>query len=71
MSDAPLLQAELTDGGLWRVWCKYCERYHHHGPQPGHRLAHCAPATPYTVTGYTLVNPNRITDSRESGEETK
>ena len=39
-SDAPTLLAE-ADGNMWRVFCPFCERYHRHSPEPGHRTAHC------------------------------
>jgi hypothetical protein len=58
MSRAPELQAERAEGGLWRVWCCYCGRYHHHSPEPGYRAAHCCePRSLYTPTGYVLLEP--------------
>ena len=36
----PVLEAEPVGRGKgrrWRVWCVYCERYHHHEPQPWFR----------------------------------
>jgi hypothetical protein len=55
--DAPTLGAkEFEEDGVkvWLVWCKYCRRWHVHGPGEGHRLAHCKQRTPYTATGYNL-----------------
>ena len=50
----PTLPACPTEHG-WRVWCCYCKRWHQHGAQPGHRVAHCHVATsPYKATGYVL-----------------
>ena len=53
----PTLAAkEVEEDGVkvWLVWCKYCRRWHAHGPGKGHRVAHCKPRTPYTATGYNL-----------------
>ena len=50
----PVLPAYPTEHG-WRVWCRYCHRWHQHGAQPGHRVAHCHVTTsPYRSTGYIL-----------------
>ena len=51
---APSLPAYPTAHG-WRVWCCYCDRWHQHGAQPGHRAAHCfVVSSPYRQTGYIL-----------------
>jgi hypothetical protein len=55
--DAPTLGAkEVEEEGVkvWLVWCRYCQRWHAHGPAAGHRIAHCQRETPYTATGYNL-----------------
>ena len=58
--DAPVLPAkevvldEFADAMRWRVWCKYCQLWHYHGPLAGHRIAHCKTETPYSTTGYNL-----------------
>jgi len=56
--DAPDLVAYETaiDGGVrWVVWCDHCERWHDHGPAPGHREAHCGDRqSPYWKSGYNL-----------------
>ena len=56
--DAPTLPAEeVTVNGAtrWRVWCRYCEAWHHHGPADGHREAHCPDqGSPYWAKGYNL-----------------
>jgi hypothetical protein len=50
----PVLPAYPTPHG-WKVWCNYCRRWHQHGAQPGHRVAHCrVPSSPYRTTGYIL-----------------
>lgn len=57
----PVLVAEPTKDGQWRVWCCYCRRYHFHGAVMGHRTAHCSHpdkphnSNPYVSTGYYLV----------------
>ena len=36
----PVLEAEPVGRGKgrrWRVWCVFCEEYHHHGPELGYR----------------------------------
>ena len=43
--DAPTRGArEVEEDGVkvWIVWCKYCRRWHAHGPGEGHRVAHTA-----------------------------
>ena len=57
--EVAVLEAEpfgRGEGRCWRVWCVFCERYHHHAPEPGYRAAHCAPdsTSPYRETGYFL-----------------
>ena len=56
--EVPVLEAEPVGHGedrRWRVWCVYCEGYHHHGPEPGFRVAHCGGSpSPYRETGYFL-----------------
>lgn len=53
--ETPTLPAYATLGGSWRVWCRYCSRWHQHGAQPGHRAAHCrVEHSPYRRTGYIL-----------------
>ena len=56
--DAPVLPALAilcNDVSRWLVWCRYCQLWHRHGAQEGHREAHCTETTPYTATGYNLV----------------
>ena len=36
----PVLQAIRVDDSFV-VWCQHCERWHIHGDQNGHRVAHC------------------------------
>jgi len=59
--DPPKLAAlprDDLDFGL-QVWCQYCERWHRHGEDYGHRVAHCDyPASPYKETGYVLCDPS-------------
>ena len=56
--EVPALEAEPVgrgEGRRWRVWCVFCERYHHHAPEPGFRVAHCGDSpSPYRETGYFL-----------------
>jgi hypothetical protein len=37
------------------VWCEWCCELHWHGGT-GHRVAHCDRKTPYTETGYIVVD---------------
>ena len=57
--DAPMIGCDevVCDGRmLWQFFCRYCGRYHFHGPAAGHRIAHCqVPGGPYERTGYSLV----------------
>jgi hypothetical protein len=40
---------------VWCVWCVYCDRWHEHGPDFGHRVAHCFnPKSRYERRGYTI-----------------
>lgn len=56
--DAPTIEAEeITIDGqvLWRFQCDHCQTYHHHGPGPGHRMAHCHDVnSPLEAKGYNL-----------------
>ena len=66
--EVPVLEAVLVgrgEGRLWRVWCAFCEGYHHHAPhewdrkyrrRAAWRVAHCGgnPSSPYRETGYFL-----------------
>jgi hypothetical protein len=57
LSVAPILLAYPERGGsTWRVWCDWCERWHIHSPEEGHRVAHCpCYRSPYSTTGYVLL----------------
>lgn len=48
------------DGCGLRVWCCWCGRWHLHGQDYGHRVAHCWTASPYQETGYVLVDPAKL-----------
>ena len=37
----PILNAYDHSPGIWKVWCRYCDRWHSHGAAPGYRAAHC------------------------------
>jgi len=53
----PVLPAFFRDDGVlgWRVWCDFCDCWHNHGIDAGHRVAHCHDKdSPYQDTGYTL-----------------
>ena len=58
--EVPVLEAVPVgrgEGRRWRVWCVFCERYHHHAPEEGYRVAHCGSnPSPYREreTGYFL-----------------
>ncbi|MEM1098903.1 MAG: hypothetical protein AAGH92_08950 [Planctomycetota bacterium] len=57
--DAPTVAAypvkcPHTDRLLWLVHCPYCSELHYHGPQEGHRHAHCNVPTTESVRGYNL-----------------
>lgn len=39
----------------WRFYCAYCRRWHLHGEDLGHRVAHCSALdSPFRKTGYFL-----------------
>lgn len=59
--DAPtVLAIAVRENGTlrWKMWCKYCEMWHSHGPGEGHREAHCNKETPYVQHGYNLAATN-------------
>jgi hypothetical protein len=37
----PILAAFRDGPHALEAWCGLCRRWHRHGPDPGHRLAHC------------------------------
>ena len=42
-------------GTQYVFWCRYCRRWHFHGRENGHRVAHChRPESPYRFDGYIL-----------------
>jgi len=62
-----------NDQITWRVWCRYCKKFHTHGAGPGHRVAHChdrydkrrnpwlrakLPDSLYQIKGYYLDYPD-------------
>lgn len=54
----PTVQAAwTTTGSGYRINCPHCFSVHVHGPQPGHRVAHCEPGTPGKELGYYIVEP--------------
>jgi hypothetical protein len=60
--DAPTLSAYARNmNGIKRlvVWCKYCQVWHSHGQEEGHREARCSEETPYMTTGYNLALAGR------------
>lgn len=44
---------------LWECWCPYCKRFHTHGAEAGHRVAHCD-SGPFRDTGYILKRDRRF-----------
>jgi hypothetical protein len=53
----PVLLARDNGNETWSVWCPYCLTEHTHGAGPGHRVAHCIAACPFTDSGYILALP--------------
>jgi|KBSMisStaDraftv2_1062788.scaffolds.fasta_scaffold101984_2 hypothetical protein len=50
---------ETAGGSQWAVYCPACRRWHFHGAEPGHRIAHC-----HTKTGmgeYILEYAGKLT----------
>jgi hypothetical protein len=47
--------AAYRDRDCWKVYCRWCEVYHHHR-QLGLNAAKCPAFTEYVPTGYILVN---------------
>ena len=61
---------ESETGTQWWVWCRYCNTYHYHGPEPGHRGAHCTVInSPYNDTGYILFPTGKVTPEMEKQSE--
>jgi len=51
----PVLLAVEDDRGFLKAWCPFCRKYHYHGKNEGHRVAHCKdPNSPFHKTGYVL-----------------
>lgn len=51
----PALLAEPSGReGEVKVWCRYCKRWHLHGAELRHRVAHCSGDAPYREMGYVL-----------------
>jgi hypothetical protein len=38
--EIPVLPA-IDTGQHFKVWCRHCRRWHWHGREEGHRVAHC------------------------------
>jgi len=53
------------NGISWEVWCPYCDRFHYHGATEGHRVAHCAPETPFSDLGYIIKKDRRFVKKGE------
>lgn len=55
----PVLKGFIKNGQLI-VWCPFCRCFHIHcatdgtKSMRGHRVAHCAPDSPFTNTGYYI-----------------
>ena len=63
MSDRPppLVPAYPDQMGGLRMWCAFCDRWHYHGKEYGHRTAHCHRTdSPYRDSGYVLTRPEII-----------
>lgn len=53
-TEIPKLPAIKLHGGGYKVWCKFCRRWHFHGQLLGVKVAHCRDsASPYE--SYELV----------------
>lgn len=54
--DYPVVQAFVSKCKKQsHVWCPFCQDWHGHGPNDGHRTAHCInPQSPFKETGYRL-----------------
>ena len=51
----PVLLAYPVLAGGVKVWCPFCQEWHHHGALNGHRVAHCSEeSSPFIQTGYIL-----------------
>lgn len=46
------------------VWCCFCDVWHAHAPEYGHRVAHCYTGSPYKATGYVLTDPKTLERKR-------
>ena len=61
---APALRSPGDDGWRLRVWCCWCDCWHHHSCEYGHRAAHCHTASPYLSSGYVLTDPATLERKR-------
>ena len=57
LMETPVLFVTHSDRASVYVWCWHCEAEHAHGPGDGHRVAHCAPGSPFT-NGYMIRTPS-------------
>ena len=51
-----ILCREDPIGNYFKAWCPFCQAWHMHSPEEGHRIAHCDDEnkSPFRQTGYIL-----------------
>jgi hypothetical protein len=64
MKKLPIFKCQPIGSGIWRFWCPYCARYHDHGAEPGHRVAHCTTESPLKDGGYELLLDERFAGAK-------
>jgi hypothetical protein len=62
LTSAPTVHAYRGPGGVLYTWCAHERRWHYHGAEAGHRVAHCVCLqSPYREFGYVLVEAGPFT----------
>ena len=63
----PAYECSISGSVYWLVWCRYCGKWHRHGPAEGHREAHCNDSeSPYWRVGYNLAYAGKLEASTSS-----
>ncbi len=58
----PIVAAYTDESKHLCFWCNYCDEWHYHGINEGHRLAHCfSERSPFLQNGVVLHNSGEYT----------
>ncbi len=55
----PTVCVKRANGDEWIIDCPYCHQEHLHGPEEGHRVAHCPRDTVGRERGYDILRQKR------------